>query len=303
MATEYAYAKVNLTLHVTGQRSDGYHLLDSLVVFCGIADVLHATPAPAASLTLQGPFAKDIPADTDNLVLKAARLLQSGLTAAFTLTKNLPPASGIGGGTADAAAALRLLLRLACETLPMAKAEALAAGLDRDTLLSLGADMPVCFAAHPARMRGIGERLDWLPPLPETHIVLANPRVEVPTPLVFKALASKENPPMPASLPRWPDAAALAAWLASQRNDLQPAAIAHAPVIGRVLATLTAQPEALIARMSGSGATCFALFSTAADAETARAAIAAAQPGWWCAAGPVYSGRADMAEFINADLA
>ncbi|EKD59833.1 MAG: 4-diphosphocytidyl-2-C-methyl-D-erythritol kinase [uncultured bacterium] len=300
MATEYAYAKVNLTLHVTGQRSDGYHLLDSLVVFCGIADALHATPAQVTSLVLQGPFAKDIPADCDNLVLKAARLLQPGLTAAFTLTKNLPPASGIGGGTADAAAALRVLLRLARETLPIAAAEALAAGLDRDTLLSLGADMPVCFAAHPARMRGIGERLDWLPPLPEIHIVLVNPRVEVPTPLVFKALASKENPPMPASLPDWPDGAALAAWLTSQRNDLQPAAIAHAPVIGQVLAALAAQPDALIARMSGSGATCFALFSTAAAAETAHAAIASAQPGWWCAAGPVYSGRANMAQGIVA---
>ena len=299
MATEYAYAKVNLTLHVTGQRSDGYHLLDSLVVFCGIADALHASPAPVASLVLQGPFAKDIPADTDNLVLKAARLLQPGLTAAFTLTKNLPPASGIGGGTADAAAALRLVLRLARETLPIATAEALAAGLDRDRLLALGADMPVCFAARPARMRGIGERLDWLPPLPEAHIVLVNPRVEVPTPVVFKTLASKQNPAMPAHLPQWPDAAALAAWLASQRNDLQPPAIAHAPVIGQVLAALAAQPDALIARMSGSGATCFALFCTAEAAATARAAIAAAQPGWWCAAGPVYSGRADMAGFIS----
>lgn len=300
MATEYAYAKVNLTLHVTGQRSDGYHLLDSLVVFCGIADVLDATPAPIASLGLQGPFAKDIPADADNLVLKAARLVQPDLTAAFTLTKNLPPASGIGGGTADAAAALRLLLRLARETLPIANAEALAARLDRNTLLSLGADMPVCFAARPTRMRGIGEQLDWLDPLPETHIVLVNPRVEVPTPLVFKALVSKENPPMPASLPHWPDADALAVWLTSQRNDLQPAAIAHAPVIGRVLAALTAQPDALIARMSGSGATCFALFNTAAAADSARAAIAAAQPGWWCAAGPVYCGQADSTEGLNA---
>ena len=298
MPTEHAYAKINLTLHVTGQRADGYHLLDSLVVFCGIADVLHASAAPLASLTLEGPFAKDIPADTDNLVMKAARLLQPGITAAFTLTKNLPPASGIGGGTADAAAALRVLLRLASDTLPAAKAEALVAGLDRTALLSLGADLPVCFAAHPARMRGIGEQLDWLGPLPEMHITLVNPRVEVPTPLMFKALASKNNPPMPQTLPQWSDAASLAGWLAGQRNDLQLPAVAHAPVIGKVLGALSAQPGALISRMSGSGATCFALFATAAAADTASATIAKAEPGWWCQSGPIFSGRGDMDALI-----
>jgi 4-diphosphocytidyl-2-C-methyl-D-erythritol kinase len=168
--------------------------------------------------------------------------------------------------------------------------------------LSLGADMPVCFASHPARMRGIGEQLDWIGPLPELYVTLVNPRVEVPTPLVFKALACKENAPLPASLPHWPDAASLAIWLAGQRNDLQTPAVAYAPVIGQVLEALSAQPGALMSRMSGSGATCFALFATAAAANAASTAIATSQHGWWCAAGPVYSGRADMADMIDQRL-
>lgn len=287
--TEFAFAKVNLTLHVTGQRDDGYHLLDSLVAFCGIGDRLHASVANTLSLTLEGPFARDVPADRDNLVLRAARQFAGDMGVAFTLEKHLPPTSGIGGGSADAAAAIRAVLRLREKMgLPdqSMDAEAMAA-----TVLALGADVPVCLLSVAARMRGIGEQLDFIGPLPEVHIVLVNPRIAVPTPAVFKALACRLNPPMADTLPNWPDAQSLAHWLKSQRNDLEQPALAIAPVIGDVLAGLSAQPGALIARMSGSGATCFALFETAAAAEASSDAIRSGNPGWWTASGPVFSGN------------
>ncbi len=268
--TEFAPAKVNLCLHVTGQRADGYHLLDSLVAFAGIGDRLVARPASAASLTLAGPFGADLPGGPDNLVLRAAAGF--GAAAAFTLDKHLPPASGIGGGSADAAAALRALARLTGKAIPGGLA------------LRLGADVPVCLAARPARMRGVGEVLDPVT-LPLGWIVLANPRVEVPTPAVFRALARKHNPALPDTMPHWPDMAALAAWLATQRNDLEAPALAIAPVIAQVLAALRAQEGTRIARMSGSGATCFGLFDEEAPARAAETAIAAAHPGWWVAAG------------------
>ena len=296
--TEFAYAKVNLTLHVTGQRADGYHLLDSLVVFCGIGDRLYASVANTLSLTLEGPFARDVPADMDNLVLRAARQFAGDMGVAFTLKKHLPPASGIGGGSADAAAAIRAVLRLRQDlSLPDQPVDDAAHAA---AVLSLGADVPVCLLSATARMRGIGERLDFIGPLPEVHIVLVNPRVAVPTPAVFKALPQRQNPPMPDTLPDWPDARALADWLKTQRNDLEQPALAIAPVISDVLASLAAQPGALIARMSGSGATCFALFETAVAASAASGAIAAANPGWWTDAGPVYPGTADWGQLIRA---
>ena len=292
--TEFAYAKVNLTLHVTGQRADGYHLLDSLVVFCGIGDWLYASVAGALSLTLEGPFARDVPADIDNLVLRAARQFAGDMGVAFTLKKYLPPASGIGGGSADAAAAIRAIARLREGTI------ADHGGFDRDAVLALGADVPVCLLSAAARMRGIGEQLDYIGPLPAMHIVLVNPRVAVPTPAVFKALATRQNPPMPDTLPTWPDARVLANWLKTQRNDLEAPAMAMAPVIGEVLAILATQPGALIARMSGSGATCFALFETSSAAQAAANVIGAAQPKWWAASGPVLSGNSDWNHLIRA---
>lgn len=296
--TEFAPAKVNLTLHVTGQRDDGYHLIDSLVVFCAIGDRLHAAVAGTLSLTLEGPFARDVPTDMDNLVMRAAKQFAGDMGVAFTLKKHLPPASGIGGGSADAAAAIRAVLRLR-ETLGLPNepedAQALAAAT-----LALGADVPVCLLSATARMRGIGEKLDFIGPLPDMHILLVNPRVAVPTPAVFKALASRVNPPMAEPLPIWPDARSLADWLKSQRNDLEQPATAIAPVVGDVLAGLAAQPGALIARMSGSGATCFALFETAAAAKAAAVTIAAAQPKWWSESGPVYTGSAGWAQLIRA---
>ncbi len=292
--TEFAHAKINLCLHVTGQRSDGYHLLDSLVVFAGIGDGLRATPAAEVSLTIDGPFADAVPAGEDNLVLRAARLV-ADQGVALHLTKRLPPASGIGGGSADAAAAIRSVLRLQAMA---GHAAPLSPDVARQ-IAALGADVPVCLASHPARMRGIGEQLDWVPPLPEVHVVLANPRVEVSTPTVFKALTQKDNPPLPEALPQWESAATLASWLKTCRNDLQAPAMAEQPVIGTVIAALEALPEALFARMSGSGATCFALFAKEDQAQDAAEALRAAYPGWWVAAGLIYPGRADMAQLIR----
>ena len=274
--SEFAPAKINLCLHVTGQRADGYHLLDSLVAFAGVGDRVTARRAEALSLALSGPFGADLPSGDDNLVLRAARLAQPGLAAALALDKHLPPASGIGGGSADAAATVRALDRLAGAAAPR----------DAAGLAALGADVPVCLGSARARMRGIGDRLDPVT-LPPGWILLVNPRIEVPTPAVFRALAQKDNAPLPKILPAWPDLAALARWLQDQRNDLQAPALALAPVIGTVLELLEAQPGARIARMSGSGATCFALFTGRAEARAAAAAIGAAQPGWWVAEGPL----------------
>ncbi|MFE3836020.1 4-(cytidine 5'-diphospho)-2-C-methyl-D-erythritol kinase [Pseudogemmobacter sonorensis] len=272
--TERAWAKVNLCLHVTGLRADGYHLLDSLVAFAGVGDLLEAAPAPKAALVLAGPFGAELPAGEDNLVLRAARAVAPDFPVAFRLEKNLPPASGIGGGSADAAAAVRAVLRL------MGRPGA----VDADVIAALGADVPVCMRSGPARMRGIGERLDPVPAFPQVWAVLANPRVEVPTPQVFRALAVKENPGLPGVLPRWRDALALAHWLSGQRNDLEPAALRVAPVIGQALAALEALPGALLARMSGSGATCFALFAEEAAAQRAADRLRAQAPAWWVAA-------------------
>ncbi|MFC4671101.1 4-(cytidine 5'-diphospho)-2-C-methyl-D-erythritol kinase [Seohaeicola nanhaiensis] len=270
----FAPAKINLTLHVTGQRGDGYHLLDSLVVFAGIGDTVAVAPAGALSLTVEGPEAAALSGEGDNLVLRAARLMGAERGAAIRLVKRLPVASGIGGGSADAAAALRALARLWGVALP-----------DERQVLGLGADVPACLAGHPARMRGIGDDLAPVPGLPEMDIVLVNPGVAVPTPEVFRRLERRDNPPMPAELPRWRDAGDFAGWLAEQRNDLLAPALAVAPVIGEVLTALRGT-DCLFAGMSGSGATCFALYPPG-SAESARARIDGAHPGWWSAAGPV----------------
>ncbi|WP_110804963.1 4-(cytidine 5'-diphospho)-2-C-methyl-D-erythritol kinase [Rhodobacter viridis] len=266
----FAPAKVNLALHVTGQRADGYHLLDSLVAFSPVGDALTLAPADALVLKVSGPEGAAVPEGPENLVLKAAALF--GVGAAVTLEKCLPAASGIGGGSSDAAAALRGMAALTGQPLP-----------DAAAVLKLGADVPMCLDPRPARTRGIGEDLTpvALPPLPA---VLVNPRVEVPTPSVFKALTVKDNPPLP-EIPAFADAGACIGWLADQRNDLQAPAVAQAPVIAEVLAVLAALPGCKLARMSGSGATCFGLFGSEAEAEAAQTALAASHPGWWSAHG------------------
>jgi len=276
MLTEAGPAKVNLFLHVTGKRADGYHELDSLVVFAGAADALRADPAEALSLTLDGPFGAALEAEPDNLVLRAARALAvaAGRPAGvrLTLQKNLPVASGIGGGSADAAACLRLLGRLWGVT-PAP-----------EIALSLGADVPVCLAGRPARMAGVGERLTAAPALPACGMVLVNPGAALRTADVFRARTPAFS--APARLPEgWSDAPSMAGDLAALGNDLEAPAIGLCSAIGDVLAALRAVPGCLLSRMSGSGATCFGLFAD--PAEAARAAAALRRPGWWSWGGAV----------------
>jgi 4-diphosphocytidyl-2-C-methyl-D-erythritol kinase len=278
--SEPAPAKVNLSLLVTGRRPDGYHLLDSLVAFGPAADIVHGAVAPGLSLRLEGPFAAGLRAEPDNLVLRAARALANWAGrpagAALVLEKHLPVASGIGGGSADAAAALRLLCRL-WEVDPGERALA-------DIALGLGADVPVCLASRPARMTGIGEVLSPLPTLPMCGVLLANPGIAVATADVFRARVGPFSPAMTGIL-AWPDAAALAATLAGSGNDLEAPAMAVSPAIGPVLAALRALPGCLLARMSGSGATCFALFATPAEAGQGAILL---PPEWWRSAGALY---------------
>lgn len=266
--TERAPAKVNLTLHVTGRREDGYHLLDSLVAFATTWDRVTVAPAPVSALRVTGPRAAGVPEGPENLVLRAAALM--GVTVEITLEKHLPAAAGIGGGSSDAAATLRALSRLTGRAPPGA--------------LVLGADLPVCLLGRAARMRGIGEEVRPVADLPALDAVLVNPGLPVATPAVFAALARRDNPPMPDPLPRWPDAAALIGWLGQQRNDLEGPAAAACPAIGTVLEALRQSGGCALARMSGSGATCFGLFPDASQADAAAARIAARHPGWWVAA-------------------
>lgn len=270
--SEAAPAKINLHLHVVGRRPDGYHLLDSLVAFAAVGDVLTVQPADDLTLAVTGPFAAGLAAEPDNLVLRAARALAGGAgirpTGRLVLEKNLPVASGIGGGSADAAAALRLLRRL-WDVHP-----------DMDAMAqALGADVPVCLRGRPAVMSGIGERLAPAPPLPHVGIVLINPGVAVSTPSVFRARtgAYSESAALPAA--GWADAHALAESLRVARNDLEAPAISLAPAISQVLDTLRSHPKCMLARMSGSGATCFGLFSDPDIAHTAASGLQ--HPGWW----------------------
>ena len=265
--TEFAPAKVNLFLHVTGRRADGYHLLDSLAVFPAVGDRLAFDVADDLTLEVRGPFAAGLSTEADNLVLRAGRALASaaGVRAwgFLTLDKRLPVASGIGGGSADAAAALRLLSRVWGGRADTADLRALA--------LTLGADVPVCLGSRPARMSGVGELLTPVPALPPCGIVLVNPGMAVATSDVFRARADAFSPPALLA-DSWRNAAALARDMAVAANDLEASAIVLCPAIADVMADLHAQPGCLLARMSGSGATCFGLFP---DAETAEAVASA----------------------------
>lgn len=280
--TEAAPAKINLSLHVTGLAPNGYHLLDSLVVFGPVADTVRARAADQLSLTLEGPFADGLGV-ADNLVLRAATALGAwaGIApgATLRLEKHLPVASGIGGGSADAAATLRLLVRLWDLHPDPAAMLRLASGL--------GADVAVCLASRPACMSGIGEILAPAPTLPPGGLLLVNPGVAVATADVFRARAGGFSAPA-----RWPlgwtSLDAMAADLDATHNDLEPPALALCPVIGDVLAALRSRPDCRLARMSGSGATCFGLFDTEA---AAHMAVDAMPPWWWCSAGPLQRPR------------
>ena len=292
-----APAKINLWLHLVGRRPDGYHLLDSLVAFAAIGDSLALAPAPELSLTVDGPFAAEVPKGADNLVLRAARDLarSAGIApgARLALTKRLPVAAGIGGGSADAAAALRGLVRLWRLDVAADRLATLA--------LALGADVPVCLAGRPAHVGGIGERITPVAALPAIPLLLVNPGVPVPTEAVFRAWAATPGAAFGPAAPTWAtpswappprDAAALAAALGATRNDLAAAACGLAPAVGKAAAAIAAQPGCLLARMSGSGGTCFGIFPTAAAAQAAEAALTASRPGWWVAATTTLGGDA-----------
>ena len=271
-----APAKLNLYLHVTGRRADGYHELDSLVAFTALADTLEIAPAESLRLSVTGPFADAMDAG-DNLAAQAATALAEKLgrpaDVRITLDKRIPVAAGLGGGSADAAAVLRglaQLWRLGAEH----------AGDLQETALGLGADVPVCLDSRAANMAGMGEALSAPPRLPPCGVLLVNPGVPVPTGPVF---AARRGPFSAASrIDEAPhDAAALAALLRSRRNDLEQPALAQVPEIGQVLARLAAAPGCLLARMSGSGGTCFGLFKDEAAAAGAAGAIARDHPAWW----------------------
>lgn len=276
----FAPAKLNLYLHVVGRRADGYHLLDSLVAFAAVGDEIHAAPAPSLSLRVTGPRAAGLAGPVEeNLVWRAAELLaaSAGRTpaASLELVKRLPVASGIGGGSSDAAAALRALDALWRLDLDRASLDALG--------LRLGADLPVCLLARAAWLAGIGEQVEPAPSLPPVAALLVNPGIGLPTPSVFAARQGPFSEPARfAAMPA--DAAGLAALLARRRNDLTDAAIALLPEIGGMLERLERLEGALLARMSGSGATCFALFDRLAAAEEAAAQLHADEPRWWAAA-------------------
>lgn len=279
--TTRARAKVNLDLRVLGRRADGYHELESLVAFAGVGDTLSLDPGVPLSLTLAGPRSEGLTGDDANLVLRAARALAAarpGLRLGrFHLVKRLPVASGIGGGSADAAAAIRLLARL--------NGIAPADPLLREVAAQVGADVPVCLDSRARMMAGIGEKLGPVLRLPPLFAVLANPGVGVETVAVFRALGLKagesasearvENVAAPAS------AAKLLDYLTSTTNDLAAPAQRAASVIGDVLERLAGLPGCRLARMSGSGATCFALFDNCTASATAAKLLQSERPNWW----------------------
>ena len=278
--SELAPAKVNLTLRVLGKRADGYHELESLVVFARVADRLILSPGSALDLDVAGPTAAAAGDLLDNLVLRAAKALATRVPdlqlGRFALTKELPVAAGIGGGSADAAAALRLLAQLN--------------GLGDDARLmeaarATGADVPVCLDPRPRVMRGIGDILSPPLALPALPAVMVNPGVPVPTKDVFARLGlapgDQRGDPSAINPVELQDRNALIAYLGSQSNDLEAPAVALQPVIAEVLAVLARQDGCLLARMSGSGATCFGIFATPEAAGAARGSVRAAQPSWW----------------------
>lgn len=272
---EAAPAKINLALHVTGQRADGYHLLETLVTFTEAGDVIRIRDAAADNFSISGPFGDLLNDGGDNLVTRARDTLRDALTSTgqaarpvgIHLEKNLPVASGIGGGSADAAATLRGLLRHWGATIGPENLASLA--------LKLGADVPMCLASRPLIARGIGEDIEVLTDLPKLAMVLANPLKAVSTPDIFRRLQNKANPHLPAhSTLGWMD------FLAHGRNDLQPPAQTLLPEIGEIITLLSDEGAALV-RMSGSGATCFGIFHSLEAARTAEISLRKKRPGWY----------------------
>jgi 4-diphosphocytidyl-2-C-methyl-D-erythritol kinase len=269
-----APAKLNLYLHVVGRRADGYHLLDTLFAFVACGDVVEAALAPDLSLAIDGPFAAALDRGGDNLVLRAARALDAGAGrgARLRLIKNLPVASGIGGGSADAAATLIALARLWRLDVDRSRLDAVAR--------TLGADVPACLRAAPCHGGGTGADLVDAAALPSCGVVLVNPGLALSTPEVFaRRRGAFSTPARIAAAPG--DAEALAAALRMRRNDLTPGAIERAPEIAAVLVALERSRGCLLARMSGSGATCFGLYRDAGAAAAAATELRAACARWW----------------------
>jgi 4-diphosphocytidyl-2-C-methyl-D-erythritol kinase len=277
----FAPAKVNLFLHVGGPQGDGYHPICSLMAFADIGDRVSTFDAEALSLRVAGPFAADLADDEDNLVLRAARALiaearRPVAPIGLSLEKRLPVASGLGGGSSDAGAALRLLRTALDLAVDNGRLEALAA--------TLGSDGAACLWGAPAIAEGRGERLSLAPGLPPLDAVLVNPRVAVSTAEVYRRFDAEGRfgaVTPPAAPDDFEDAVDLAAWLVGQRNDLEAAAIAVAPAVGTVLETLAGEPETLLARVSGSGGTCFALCASDIEAESLAERLEAMAPDWW----------------------
>ena len=279
----FAPAKLNLALHVTGRRDDGYHTLDSLVTFAGVGDRLVVRSAPGLSFGASGPFGGVVPMDGTNLVLRAAELMACEVTragrpepgAAIQLEKYLPVGAGIGGGSSDAAATCRALAALWNVEVP---------GPER-LAEELGADVPVCLAGEGSwRMQGIGAELTELEPLPVLNLLLVNPGVPVSTAAVFGRLEKADNLPMP-ELPDRPGRRELVEWLTWQRNDLETPARVLVPEIAEVLDELRLMPGVMLARMSGSGATCFAIFEDNEARDRAAGVLRDEFPEWWVAEG------------------
>lgn len=284
-SVEPAPAKVNLALHVTGRRADGYHELESLIVFAEVADEVVATPARSDDLVVTGPFADAVGSGGGNLVARALAAFRSRFPAhlpegiSLELRKNLPVAAGLGGGSADAAAALRLLARLSDQAVDPAALAAIAAGL--------GADVPACLVSRPCAVRGIGEIVSPLSTFPPCFLVLINPLQPVVTAEVFRRLERRSNPglpPLPSPLTR---PAQLGIWLDGTRNDLELPARSLLPAIGGLIARMAAFEGCLLARMSGSGATVFGLFGSGAQAHQAAHDLRVRFPGHWVGAAPV----------------
>jgi 4-diphosphocytidyl-2-C-methyl-D-erythritol kinase len=276
-----APAKVNLFLHVGALEPDGRHLLCSLMVFADIGDRLAVRPADALELRIEGPFAAGLTAGPDNLVMRAAVALLARIGVADTplqlvLTKMLPLAAGLGGGSSDAGAALRLLRDELRGRLDDAALEAIAG--------ELGADGPACLHGRPVIAEGRGERLSAAPRLPPLDAVLVNPGVASPTGVVYRMFddlggsSGADRPPLP---PTFDDVRDVAGFLANCRNDLEAPAVTLNSVVGEVLQTLTEQPECLLARVSGSGATCFALCASSEQAERLARRLQSFGPDWW----------------------
>lgn len=273
-----APAKINLYLHVTGKRADGFHLLDSLVAFAAVHDTITIEPSHNLELTTDGPFGTGLPTTSDNLVLRAAEQLRSladiSEGARITLSKQLPIASGIGGGSADAAATIKGLVRLWGIHPGHYDLSGLALGL--------GADVPICLYGQAAFMGGIGEQIEPLAYFPDVPMVLVNPGVGVSTPAIFKARKSEFSLPGQFDTPLTSAEALIKILKDSRANDLAQPAIETEPIIGDVLAAIEATTGCQLSRMSGSGATCFGLYATQADADRAADQIKTSQPEWWC---------------------